>query len=78
MVVAKILEQAIGDQVHPIFVDNGLLRQNEAEQVRAAFKEHFSIPLHFVDAGEQFLKEGLRFVVDKINSNKDKPKAKKN
>jgi len=55
MVVAKILEQAIGDSVHPIFVDNGLLRLGEADQVRAAFAEHFSIPLHFVDASARFL-----------------------
>ena len=63
MVVAKILEQAIGDRVHPIFVDNGLLRLNEADQVRAAFSEHFSIPLHFVDASDRFL-SALRGVSD--------------
>jgi GMP synthase (glutamine-hydrolysing) len=55
IVVAKLLEQAIADHVHPIFVDNGLLRKNEAQQVRDRFEEHFSIPLHFVDAGALFL-----------------------
>jgi GMP synthase (glutamine-hydrolysing) len=55
MVVAKLCERAIGDRVHPIFVDNGLLRLGEAEQVRATFAEHFSIPLHFVDATDLFL-----------------------
>ncbi len=55
MVVAKLLERAIGDRVHPIFVDNGLLRLNEPEQVRKTFAEHFSIPLHFVDASARFL-----------------------
>jgi len=55
VVVAKILEQAIGDRVHPIFVDNGLLRLDEAAQVRETFASHFSIPLHFVDATELFL-----------------------
>ncbi len=63
MVVAKILEQAIGDRVHPIFVDNGLLRLDEAAQVRASFAEHFSIPLHFVDASDRFL-SALRGVTE--------------
>lgn len=55
IVVAKLLERAIGDRLHPIFVDNGLLRQDEAAQVRAAFEDHFDVPLHFVDATDQFL-----------------------
>ena len=55
VVVAKMLEQAIGDRLHPILVDNGLLREGEARQVRERFAEHFSIPLHFVDATELFL-----------------------
>jgi GMP synthase (glutamine-hydrolysing) len=57
MVVAKLCEQAIGDQVHPIFVDNGLLRKDEVERVRETFADHFSIPLHFVDATDLFLDE---------------------
>ncbi len=63
MVVAKILERAIGDQVHPIFVDNGLLRRDEAAQVRETFGRHFTIPLHFVDATDLFL-DRLKGVVD--------------
>jgi len=55
VVVAKICERAIGERVHPIFVDNGLLRLNEAEQVQATFRNHFEIPLHFADASELFL-----------------------
>jgi GMP synthase (glutamine-hydrolysing) len=55
IVVAKLLERAIGDHLHPIFVDNGLLRHDEASQVRAAFADHFDIPLHFVDATDLFL-----------------------
>jgi len=55
IVVAKLLERAIGDRLHPIFVDNGLLRQNEAEQVQKTFREHFDIPLHFADATDLFL-----------------------
>ncbi len=63
MVVAKILERAIGDQVHPIFVDNGLLRMNEAAQVRETFARHFAIPLHFVDATGLFL-DRLKGITD--------------
>jgi GMP synthase (glutamine-hydrolysing) len=63
IVVAKLLEQAIGDQLHPIFVDNGLLRKDEAAQVRKTFAEHFDIPLHFVDATDLFLTP-LKGVVD--------------
>ena len=63
IVVAKLLEQAIGDKLHPIFVDNGLLRKNEAEQVRKTFSDHFDIPLHFVDATDIFLNP-LEGVVD--------------
>jgi len=63
IVVAKLLERAIGDKLHPIFVDNGLLRLNEAEQVRETFEDHFDIPLHFVDATDQFLDQ-LAGVVD--------------
>ncbi len=55
MVVAKLCERAIAKQVHPIFVDNGVLRQDEAQQVIADFEKHFSIPLHFVDASDRFL-----------------------
>jgi len=55
VVVAKICERAVGARVHPIFVDNGLLRLNEAEQVQATFQEHFDIPLHFADAADLFL-----------------------
>jgi GMP synthase (glutamine-hydrolysing) len=63
VVVAKICERAIGAKVHPIFVDNGLLRLNEAEQVQQSFAEHFSIPLHFVDASDLFLSR-LRGLTD--------------
>ncbi len=63
VVVAKLCERAIGERVHPIFVDNGLLRKNEAVQVQKTFRSHFEIPLHFVDASELFL-EGLAAVAD--------------
>jgi len=53
----------VGDQLHCLFVDNGLLRQGEREEVEALFREALGIPLHCVDAGERFL-AGLRGVVD--------------
>ena len=62
-VVAKLLHEAIGDQLTCIFVNTGLLRQNEGEEVRAAFKEQFGIPLIYVDAGLVFL-ERLKGIKD--------------
>ncbi len=53
-VVATLLAEAIGDQVIPVFVDNGLLRANEREQVQAMFKAR-GVKLITVDASEQFL-----------------------
>jgi GMP synthase (glutamine-hydrolysing) len=49
-----LLHQAIGDRLTCIFVDNGLLRLNEAAQVRARF-ERLALPLEFVDASTLFL-----------------------
>lgn len=56
-VVAAILYKAIGSQLSCIFVDNGLLRQGEAEKVRDRFQNHFKTDLHVVDARERFLSE---------------------
>src|SRR5205814_7866322 len=53
---AALLIRAVGPQVACIFVDNGLLRQGEADVVRSTFRDHFQADLHFVDAGERFLK----------------------
>jgi GMP synthase (glutamine-hydrolysing) len=62
-VTAALLLRAVGPQVACIFVDNGLLRQGEAETVRATFKEHFHADLHAVDARARFL-EALAGVTD--------------
>ena len=62
-VVAALLYKAIGPQLSNIFVDNGLLRKNEAEQVRAQFADHFRTDLHVVDARQMFL-DGLAGVTD--------------
>jgi GMP synthase (glutamine-hydrolysing) len=53
-VAAVLLHRAIGDRLTCIFVDNGLLRLNEAEQVRTRFTR-LGLPLEFVDASDLFL-----------------------
>ncbi|MHA1523391.1 MAG: glutamine-hydrolyzing GMP synthase, partial [Alphaproteobacteria bacterium] len=54
-VVALLLHEAIGDQLSCILVDHGLMRENEATQVVAMFRENYNISLKCVDAGERFL-----------------------
>jgi GMP synthase (glutamine-hydrolysing) len=54
-VVASLLHKAIGDNLICIFVDNGLLRKNEAENVVSTFRDHFHINLHVIDWSKQFL-----------------------
>ena len=62
-VAAMLLHQAIGDQLTCIFVNNGLLRENEAEAVQKLFGDNFHIKLQYVDASERFL-EKLAGVTD--------------
>jgi len=54
-VMVALLHRAIGDRLHPIFVDNGLLRKNEAEEVVETFRKHLGIDLIHVDASDRFL-----------------------
>jgi len=54
-VVALLLHRAIGPQLQCIFVDNGLLREGEAEQVQQTFAGRFHLPLRTVDARDRFL-----------------------
>ncbi len=54
--VAALMHRAIGDQLTCIFVDHGLLRKGEAEQVRNDFAGAFGIRLLYADARERFLK----------------------
>lgn len=54
-VVALLLHKAIGDQLHCIFVDNGVLRYGEVDEVRKTFGEAFRIDLRVVDACDLFL-----------------------
>jgi GMP synthase (glutamine-hydrolysing) len=54
-VVAALLHRALGDQLHCVFVDNGLLRLNESEQVMATFAANMGVNVTCVDASERFL-----------------------
>jgi GMP synthase (glutamine-hydrolysing) len=54
-VAAVLIYEAIGEQLTCIFVDHGLLRLNEAEEVVSLFRGHYHIPLVHVDASEAFL-----------------------
>jgi GMP synthase (glutamine-hydrolysing) len=54
-VAAVLLHRAIGDQLTCVFVDNGLLRLNEAEQVMQTFADHLGVKVIHVDASGEFL-----------------------
>ncbi len=54
-VAAALIHRAIGKQLTCIFVDNGLLRKNEAARVQQLFADNFAMNLCFVDASERFL-----------------------
>jgi GMP synthase (glutamine-hydrolysing) len=62
-VAALLIHEAIGDQLTCIFVDHGLLRQNEAEEVVELFRGAYNIPLVAVDASSRFL-DALTGVTD--------------
>jgi GMP synthase (glutamine-hydrolysing) len=65
--VALLLHRAVGNRLQCIFVNNGLLRKNEATQVVNLFRYHFKIPLVSINAGGSFLKrlEGVTDPEDK-------------
>ncbi len=54
-VAAALIYKAIGDQLTPVFVNNGLLREGEAELVQEVFARNFGMPLVYVDATTNFL-----------------------
>ena len=56
-VAAALIHKAIGDQLTCIFVDNGLLRLNEAEQVMDTFARHLGVKVDMVDASGKFMSE---------------------
>lgn len=55
LVAAVLTHQAIDNQLHCIFINNGLLRKREAEEVQKIFKENFKIDLSYIDASNRFL-----------------------
>jgi GMP synthase (glutamine-hydrolysing) len=56
-VAAVLVHEAIGDQLTCVFVDHGLMRQSEGEEVVRLFRDHFNIPLVHVRAADLFLRE---------------------
>lgn len=56
-VAAVLIHEAIGDQLTCVFVDHGLMRASEAEQVVTLFRDHYNIPLVHVQAQDMFLGE---------------------
>jgi GMP synthase (glutamine-hydrolysing) len=62
-VTAMLIQRAIGERLTCVFVDNGLLRKNEAEQVRKRFAEKLGLKIVFVDAARRFLAK-LKGVTD--------------
>lgn len=62
-VVATLIHKAIGDQLLCIFVDNGLLRKNEFEEVLTTYKETLQLPVEGIDASDLFM-DRLRGVSD--------------
>jgi GMP synthase (glutamine-hydrolysing) len=54
-VAALLVHRAVGDQLTCVFVDHGLMRKNEGDQVAAAFRDTFHVPLVAVDAEDRFL-----------------------
>src|SRR5256885_16635834 len=55
-VAALLTHKAVGDQLTCVFVDHGLMRKNEGDQVVAAFRDTFHVPLVAVDAEDRFLR----------------------
>ena len=62
-VTAVLIHKAIGKNLTCIFVDNGLLRKNEARKLKVTFKEHLKLNIRYVNAGKKFL-TGLAKVED--------------
>jgi GMP synthase (glutamine-hydrolysing) len=56
-VAALLVHRAVGDQLTCVFVDHGLMRKGEGEQVVSAFRDTFKVPLVAVDAEERFLEK---------------------
>jgi GMP synthase (glutamine-hydrolysing) len=62
-VAAVLIHEAVGDQLTCVFVDTGLMRQGEAEEVVTLFRDHYNIPLIHADESDRFL-DALEGVTD--------------
>lgn len=62
-VAAVLVHKAIGNRLHCIHIDNGLMRKNESQLIVEFFKQNFKLNLHFVDASKLFL-DRLKGVID--------------
>ncbi len=56
-VAALLMHKAVGERLKCVFIDNGLLRRGEAEQVQKMFVENFGVNFTFIDAAEKFLQK---------------------
>lgn len=62
-VAATLVHKVLGDRLHCVFVDNGLLRYKEGERVMATFKEKLHLPVTKIDATKEMM-DKLRGVTD--------------
>jgi GMP synthase (glutamine-hydrolysing) len=62
-VAAALVHRAVGPQLHALFVDNGLLRKNERQQVESALRNQLGTDIEIVDASERFL-SALKSITD--------------
>ncbi len=62
-VAAVLLNKAVGNQLHCVHIDSGLMRQNESKQIYELFKESFEIPIEVID-GESIFLTRLKGVID--------------
>jgi len=62
-VAAVLTKKAIGDNLHCVFVNNGLLRLNEPESVLSVYRDMLNLNVHYVDASDKFL-AALRGITD--------------
>jgi GMP synthase (glutamine-hydrolysing) len=84
-VTSLLIHKAIGKNLTCIFVDNGLLRKNEAQKLKNTLKQHLKINIRFVNAGAKFLKalsnvtepEKKRKIIGKIFMDVFEAEAKK-
>lgn len=62
-VVAALIDRAIGDRMQAVFVDNGLLRSNEVDEIRSLFTDDYPLNIRVADARKVFL-DALKGIVD--------------